>query len=53
MNAAMYKVLSGAIAQMRRLEVVSENLVPCLASSLAVYSRGNGRLRGVYAGAPL
>ena len=26
MNAAMYKVLSGAIAQMRRLEVVSENL---------------------------
>jgi len=26
MNTAMYKVLSGAIAQMRRLEVVSENL---------------------------
>ena len=26
MNATMYKVLSGAIAQMRRLEVVSENL---------------------------
>ena len=26
MNAAMYKVLSGAITQMRRLEVVSENL---------------------------
>lgn len=26
MNVAMYKVLSGAIAQMRRLEVVSENL---------------------------
>ena len=26
MNAAIYKVLSGAVAQMRRLEVVSENL---------------------------
>lgn len=26
MNAAMYKVLSGAITQMRRLEVVTENL---------------------------
>ncbi len=26
MNAAMYKVLSGAISQMRRLEVVTENL---------------------------
>ena len=26
MNAAMYKVLSGAMAQMRRLEVVSQNL---------------------------
>src|SRR4029453_17297301 len=28
-------------------------LVPCLASSLAVYSRGNCPTRGAYAGAPL
>jgi len=28
-------------------------LVPCLASSLAVYSGGNWPLRGAYAGAPL
>ena len=48
-NAVTLSDQQAAAAQLAHLRA----LVPCLASSLAVYSGGNWPLRGAYAGAPL